>query len=248
MGSDRKERDYAYTIGSDAARKLRWYDRWELDRSSRYLPGYYISRTLTTQKEYRQFVSATGHRPPSISEAEYRRQGYLVHPYEDVKKYLWSGADEDSQLRHDEGLASHPVVLVSFSDAKSFCQWRGKSPGAVYRLPTEAEWEKAARGTTGRYFPWGDKLEPTRLNFNYIYQGTTAVDRFPTGVSPFNVLDMAGNVFEWTSTRFSKDKIALKGGGSWDDRGGISRAASRHGRVPAARHILIGFRCVCTPP
>ena len=247
MGSDRQERDYGYTIGGDAARKYRWYDRWELDRSQEHLPVYYISRTLTTQRDYRRFVLATGHRPPSITAAEYQEQGYLVHPYEEVRKYLWSSNEGDSRPEYESDLALHPVVLVSLSDAQSFCRWQGDSRGVPYRLPTEAEWEKAARGLDGRYFPWGNELDPTRLNFDYIYQGTTVVGNFPTGTSPYGVLDMAGNVFEWTSTPFGQDKMTLKGGGSWDDKGGICRAASRHGRVSTARHILIGFRCVCDP-
>lgn len=246
MGSDRRERDYAYTIGSEAARKFRWYDRWELNRSFKYLPDYHISRKLTTQKNYQQFVLATGHRIPSISESEYRQQGYVVHPYEEVKKYVWSNAGENTRPQYKKRLALHPVVLVSYFDAASYCRWHGSSRGADYRVPTEAEWEKAARGVGGNYFPWGDQLDSARLNFNYIYQGTTAVGKFVNGVSPFDALDMAGNVFEWTSTRFDQDKMTLKGGGSWDDQGGISRAASRHGRVHTARHILFGFRCVCS--
>ena len=248
MGSDRRERDYAYTIGSEAARKFRWYDRWELNRKSSYLPTYYISRTLTTQKDYQQFVLATGHRPPSITESEYRQQGYLVHPYGEVEKYIWSRGAGNTRPQYNDGLALHPVVLVSYSDAESYCRWQGSSRGVDYRLPTEADWEKAARGQSGNYFPWGDQLDPSLLNFSYIYQGTTVVGTFVDGISPFGVLDMAGNVFEWTRTPFSADKMTLKGGGSWDDRGGISRAASRHGRIHTARHILFGFRCVCSPP
>ena len=247
MGSDRAERDYGYRIGSHAARKWRWFDNWELLRKRVILPEYFIDKNLTTQAEYRRFVWASGHRAPFISPENYKHQGYLVHSYESVRRYLW-GKNKDGRPTYPKGLANHPVVLISQSDAQAHCAWRnGKSP-ARYRLPTEAEWEKAARGVDARYFPWGNTFEPERLNYGYKVQSTTPVGAYPKGKSPFGVLDMAGNVFEWTSTPFSKSKATMKGGGSWDDQPGITRAAARHGRDPKAKHLLFGFRCVCVDP
>ncbi len=247
MGSDRAERDYGYRIGSHAARRWRWFDNWELLRKRVILPEYFIDKNLTTQAEYRRFVWASGHRAPFISPENYKHQGYLVHSYESVRRYLW-GKNKDGRPTFPKGLANHPVVLISQSDAQAHCAWRnGKSP-ARYRLPTEAEWEKAARGVVARYFPWGNTFEPERLNYGYKVQSTTPVGAYPKGKSPFGVLDMAGNVFEWTSTPFSKSKATMKGGGSWDDQPGITRAAARHGRDPKAKHLLFSFRCVCVDP
>ena len=247
MGSDRAERDYGYRIGSHAARRWHWFDNWELLRKRVILPEYFIDKNLTTQAEYRRFVWASGHRAPFISPENYKHQGYLVHSYESVRRYLW-GKNKDGRPTYPKGLANHPVVLISQSDAQAHCAWRnGKSP-ARYRLPTEAEWEKAARGVDARYFPWGNTFEPELLNYGYKVQSTTPVGAYPKGKSPFGVLDMAGNVFEWTSTPFSKSKATMKGGGSWDDQPGITRAAARHGRDPKAKHLLFGFRCVCVDP
>jgi formylglycine-generating enzyme required for sulfatase activity len=246
MGSGRAERGYAYRIGSAAARKYRWYDSWELPRKRVRLPRYFIDRNLVTQSAYQRFVRATGHRAPFISPENYRQQGYLVHPYSEVKRYLWRKDASTGKPAHPRGLGDHPVVLVGRADARAYCAWRGgKRTGERGRLPTEAEWEKAARGVEGAYFPWGSRFDPSRLNHGYRYKGTTPAGAFPGGVSPYGALDMAGNVFEWTGSDFGKGRAVMKGGGSWDDAPGITRAAARHGRDPKARHLLFGFRCVC---
>ncbi|MEE9256575.1 MAG: SUMF1/EgtB/PvdO family nonheme iron enzyme [bacterium] len=246
MGSDRAERDYGYRIGSAAARRGRWYDSWELPRRRVSLPRYFIDRNLVTQRAYQRFVRETGHRAPFISEKDYRRQGYLVHPYKDVRRYLWRRDPQAGKPAHPEGLGAHPAVLVSRADAAAYCAWRGKTrgPAGLSRLPTEAEWEKAARGAEGAYFPWGSRFDPARLNHAYRRGGTTPAGAYPGGASPYGALDMAGNVFEWTASPFEGGRAVMKGGGSWDDAPGITRAAARHGRDPKSRHLLFGFRCV----
>lgn len=136
----------------------------------------------------------------------------------------------------------HPVVLVSQADASAYCRWKWKE--WTCRLPSEAEWEKASRGTDGRYFSWGNTWHPEYLNAGYRVGYTSPAGSYPQGQSPYGLMDTAGNIFEWTGTEFDGEKVVLKGC-SWDDQGGICRAASRHGRVREARHILFGFRCVC---
>lgn len=232
MGSDAAERRLAYARSSAAVREAAWFDA-ELPRQTLSLPAFCIDRLLVTQRAYAEFVRATGHRRPDISEADYRRQGFLVHDYREVTRYRWGSNAPPARL------ANHPVVLVSAADAEAYCRWR--RPGG--RLPTESEWEKASRGGDGRLFPWGDAWSTTRLNSAASgIGGTTRVGRYPAGASPYGLLDTAGNVFQWTATALDDGRTVLKGCG-WDDELPLCRPAFRHGRPPGSQHILIGFRC-----
>jgi len=237
MGSDAAERSLAMSLSSEAVRQAHWFDA-ELPPTKTLLAAYCIDRRLVTQREYARFVTQTGHRVPGISRAEYQRQGFLVHDYDrEVIPYLWRDAEPPA------GRTDHPVVLVSARDAEAYCRWRGYR----LRLPTEAEWEIAARGDRGFIFPWGESWDPTRLNSAASgVLGTTPVTRYPRGASPYGLLDPVGNVFQWTSSTLEDGRRVMKGC-AWDDEPGLCRPAFRHGRPPESRHILFGFRCAGPP-
>ncbi|ERN40230.1 hypothetical protein KR51_00031690 [Rubidibacter lacunae KORDI 51-2] len=248
-GSDRAERDYGYRISALAAapqaervpaveqrlRQARWFEN-ERSRQTLSLPGFCIARNLVTNADYRAFVQATRHRIPGISATEYQQQGFLVHPYTTVERFLWTGD------RYPAGTGRHPVVLVSYRDALAYARWRGNRDGIAYRLPSALEWEKAARGTDGRYFPWGDRWRDDATNWGTDPDYTTAIASYPLSRSPFGMEDAAGNIFEYSATLTANgDRVVLKGC-SWDDLPGFCRAAYRHARPLASRHILFGFR------
>lgn len=156
----------------------------------------------------------------------------------------------------DADYADYPVIKIDKSQAQTFCGWVGG------RLPTEAEWEKAARGTDGRIYPWGNSIpDETLANFALRYGGTTPVGAFPDGKSPYGALDMAGNVSEWVSDWYQSDYYSvspaqnptgpesgvtgLLRGGSWNlyDDVFTIRSAFRHDRPPNDQDDYVGFRC-----
>ena len=108
---------------------------------------------------------------------------------------------------YDVRKAEHPVTHVAWDDARAYCRWLSGETGKSYRLPSEAEWEKAARGTNGRIYPWGDDSpDENRCNFDMKVGGTTPIGRYsPRGDSPYGCTDMAGNVWEWTRSLWGKD-------------------------------------------
>ena len=251
-GSDRAEKDYAYRISAEGRadtpadverveagyRKQKWFDR-EPDRKPSELASFCLAKNLITNADYQAFVQATGYATPGISEADYQEQGFLVHDYSLVEPYLWQGE------QYPAGQDLHPVVLISYEDALAYMEWRSQQDGLSYRLPTAMEWEKAARGTDGRYFPWGNNWqnEATNWSKNGPY-GTSAIATYPLSQGPYGNEDMAGNVFEYTSTLVEKkdgSEVILKGCG-WDDYPGFCRAAYQHDRPVDSKHILFGFR------
>ena len=144
--------------------------------------------------------------------------------------------------------ANHPVVYILYHQAEIFCQWLG------CRLPSEEEWEKAARGDNGNIYPWGDQIKsPSKdyVNFNQksIKKfGTTPVDSHPKGASPYGVLEMAGNVYEWTSGWYNdKNKIMRVGrGGYWGNSKHYITTTYRKNLHPQFESPAIGFRPVKT--
>jgi formylglycine-generating enzyme required for sulfatase activity len=165
------------------------------------------------------------------------------------------------------GLDNHPVVNVGWDAAAAFCQWLTALTGQAYRLPTEAEWEKAARGTNGRRYPWGNDWDPARLNAGHAAGTTTPVDRFsPAGDSVYGAADMLGNVWEWCSdwfdprlyarraARLVSDPLGPATGQGYVVRGGAyhlpprrTRCAQRKWYYPDTVRPDLGFRIVAAP-
>ncbi len=175
---------------------------------------------------------------------------------------LYDHDDPDARIHRyqnrwlaDPGAEQHPVVEASWAGARAYCEWR------KLRLPTEAEWEKAARGIDGRRFPWGNEPpDSRRARFAAGWHDTTAVDAHPAGASPYGVLDMAGNAWEWVSSAYRpypyqaedgrEDPTtgavrATRGGGqdSSADEITTTQRGPNLSRNPAAGHHNIGFRC-----
>lgn len=182
------------------------------------LETFYIDKYEVTNEDYKKFVDTTGHRPPR-------------HPVES-KYNVWDGGNFPAFF------ARHPVVNVSWEDAAAYARWSGK------RLPTKTEWEKAARGTDGRLYPWGNSFEKTRCNSSDSGRGETSpVGSHFYGVSPYGCFDMAGNVWEWSSTPYdTKHKWYLACGGSWADGRGKVTTITRSNPITASP--AVGFRCV----
>jgi len=117
--------------------------------------------------------------------------------------FVRAGQKEPNNWQQQLGKFDHPVVCVSWQDAIAYVRWLAVQTGQVWRLPSEAEWEKAARGTAGRIYPWGDQFEASRCNTSEGGKNaTTPVGNYPSGASPYGALDMAGNVWEWTGSVF----------------------------------------------
>lgn len=202
-----------------------------------FLDAFYLDAFEVTNGQYLEFIQATGHRPPE-------------HP-RDKKLTLWQGTSVPVAFRE------HPVVNVDWYDAEAYCAWTGR------RLPTEAEWERAARGTTGRRFPWGD-AEPTRTLANYLNQwrgggALEPVGSHPQGASPEGVQDLQGNVWEWVADwydphYYEKGPIrnpkgpdtgtrkVIRGSG-WESEAPLLRSAHRLSSDPMNRNHSLGFRC-----
>jgi formylglycine-generating enzyme required for sulfatase activity len=140
----------------------------------------------------------------------------------------------------EKGYDRHPVIYVTWYGAGAYAKWADK------KLPSEKEWEKAARGINGRVYPWGNEFDVTRCNTSESgNEGTTHVDKYPEGTSPYGCYDMAGNVWEWTdSWHGEKKEEKVLRGGSWNLYKDYARCANRFRFVPIYRDLYIGFRCV----
>ncbi len=205
--------------------------------------AFSIDRTPVTNAQAAEFLNAKGAQGPNGEE--------------------WYQDDDNDARVHkkgdrwvaDAGAENHPVLEFSWFGAREYCAWVGK------RLPTEAEWEKAARGTDGRRYPWGDAPpDRTRAQYGAGWSGTAPVGRLPAGASLYGVLDLSGNAWEWVSSLYrpypynprdgredpaSTAERATRGGGQDSDASHLTTTYRGRGlsRGPRGGHHNIGFRC-----
>lgn len=143
----------------------------------------------------------------------------------------------------------HPIVGVSWYEAIAFCHWLSNLSHENITLPTEQQWQRAAQGNDGRLYPWGDLMDENRSNFTNITGHTTPVTQYPNGASPYGVIDMSGNVWEWCLTDGVTGQAGIEGannrilrGGAWDYRQIVATTSVRLSYFPSFRYTLVGFR------
>lgn len=224
-----------FTMGSDG--KALDEDAAEKPVHEVSLPAFYIDKYEVTNAQYARFLNAIRR-----TKDEAGRELIGVNEYLQVEQI-------NDEWRPKAGKEKYPMVNVSWYGAVAYALWAGK------RLPTEAEWEKAARGTDGRKFPWGNTMDFSKFRLGI--DRLSSVGSLPAGASPQGCLDMAGNVWEWTSNLFKPyPYIAADGredlqsterrvarGGSWNGEPFIAHCAYRFRPYPTFYHFYLGFRC-----
>ena len=196
-----------------------------------YLDAFWIDQTEVTNVMYSKCVQDGKCNPPTSTKS-YTRADYY----------------DNSQFDN------YPVIFISWHDADTYCSWADR------RLPTEAEWEKAARGTDARAYPWGnDPPNTDLLNYKHAFEDTTVIGQFPKGASPYGALDMAGNVWEWTADWYGETYYAVSPesnppgpesgtmrvmrGGAFGSQVHNVRSTFRFVSDPAETYAWVGFRC-----
>lgn len=266
MGSNAAEVDLAFEIckqyrGDTCQRS--WYTN-QSPQHRVYVDGYWIMRTEVTNAQYGRFVDAGGY----TTERYWTGEGWAWRTQNNISAPSWW-----TDVRFNGG--DYPVVGVGWYEAVAYANWLAERTGMALRLPTEAEWEKAARGEDGRIYPWGDEWDGSRLNYcdsnctqdwkdtsqDDGYQYTAPAGSYPAGASPYGVLDMAGNVWEWVQDWYDSGYYAdsplanptgpemgtyrVIRGGSWYSNASVGRSAYRHGfNIPGIRVSSMGLRLV----
>ena len=225
----------AYMRGNDAGALLA-AEAGEVD-----VAPYAIGRFPVTCAEYFAFLNAI--EPEQALDRAPRESGVPVVLPGDDGVWRLPVADKDG----DEWQSDWPVQCVSYEDATAYASWFSERVGATCRLPTEDEWEKAARGTDGRTFPWGDHFDPSFCAVRGSVPGDDlpkAVGRFETDSSPYGVRDLAGGVREWTQGWFEPGELRTIRGGAFNHYAFLCHSASRYGAHPRRTQWAIGFRLV----
>jgi len=231
----------AFTMGSDA---------WDAEKPMQpiTLDKYYIDKYLVTNKLFQKFVEETIY----VTDAEKDNSGMvrMGRRWKKVPDAMWKMPDGATSI---EGKEDHPVSQVSYNDALAYCQWANKD------LPTEAQWEKAARGPNGNEFPWGNSdPDDTMANFENMIESTSPVTDYEKGKSVYGIQDMAGNVYQWCKDWYGTGERAAKNptgpesgkervikGGSFLEGMESLRSANRDRYKPDYSSFLFGFRCAC---
>lgn len=247
MGSTQEQIDQAFARCQEQNNNQCSSDTYDVEMPQHQvtLDAYQIMRYEVTNSEYAQCVK----------NGTCQGGGYQ---YQDIAGNILNRLE-------DTAYVDHPVVVVSWFQAETYCKWIGA------RLPTEAEWEKAARGTDARVYPWGNGFNGNIVNrcgsncmYGWAnksydddgYAETSPVGNYPDGVSPYGVYDMAGNVWEWTADWYDvypggdpsifsdfRQTYRVMRGGSWGDYDSLTRSAFRGGFGPSGSDFFVGFRC-----
>jgi formylglycine-generating enzyme required for sulfatase activity len=255
------------------AKQARKWLEDEINTQPLILAPFAIGRYPVTNAQYQLFIVAGGYDPQAswwdapgrdwLARDDAATEGLeLWQRREDKDRPTWWNDERFGIARPND-----PVVGVSWYEATAFCRWLTQhlDDGYAYRLPSEAEWEYAARGATRRIYPWGDaEPDAERANFNKIYDGTSAVGCFPRGATPEGILDLAGTVWEWTRLEYraypyDPDDGREEGrdpagksftfrGGSWLNLPITLRAADRLLGSPDNHYNNLGFRLARRPP
>ena len=218
-----------------------------------FLPDYQLGRYPVTNAEYKRFIEADGYQDKSFwTEAGWQEVGQ-----KQKEPRFW----QDARFNKP----NQPAIGLSWYECVAYCRCLSAGTGQLYRLPTEAEWEKGARGVEGRVYPWGNEFEPSRSNAREGDQkvcASTPVGIYPTGVSPFGLFDCAGNVWEWCATRWKKpfpydahqdewqtdylegQNLRVLRGGSWNYKAAAARCVHRFRFQAYGWNDRGGFRVV----
>ena len=221
---------------------------WSGPRCEPDLGDFAIAADPVTLAEYLQFLDhlaaadldqALARSPRRTDGGRYLEpdaSGRLRVPPDDVERDGWR--------------LDWPVMGVSWDDARAYLSWRSERDRRRYRLPTEQEWEKAARGVDGRFYPWGNRFDPSLCNMRDSHEHgprLTPTDGFPLDCSPYGVRGLAGNTRDWTASAWQDGPARVVRGGAWINDGVSARAAARYWHVPDDLDGNIGFRLALTP-